>query len=113
MSVPIGIRAELREALLKSATEARGTDYSKRTYFLLGPDNYGLGVLLLLEEGKMAEAVLALFLLHKEDFHAWYNVRSCLIRRATCHRQLSMTNTIIECSSKGSLAESTREVPGL
>ena len=113
MSVQTGTKAELREALLKSVTEAKAADGVLHLVEGFGVDRFSLGILLLVNELKLAEALLILFRLHKQDTVTWFNVNCQLARQARNHSELSLISTILKSSSKFSLSESSIEIPGL
>lgn len=113
MYVQTTIKAELREALLKSAIADKENDQVKNLVTRFGVANFSLGVILLINEGKAAEALILLFRLHKEDVVTWFNLSSHLISKAGNHSELSMAAAILKASSKNSISESFVEIPGL
>lgn len=107
------IKAELREALLRSVIADKGNDQVKSLVARFGLANLSLGIILLINEGKAAEALILLFRLHKEDVVIWFNLNNHLVSKAENHSELAMAAAILKASSKGSLSESFVEIPGL
>lgn len=77
------------------------------------PDLIAIALIGLVDENKSAEALYHLFMLHKRDLQLWVRVKNIAIRRASTHRRLSMTNSIVNASACGSLPESCVIIPGL
>ena len=113
MSEQTKTKAELREALLASLTEGKENESIKNLVCKLGLENFSLGLIILINEGKAAEALAALYFIHKQDVVLWFNLTSCLLGKASNHTNLSMAAAIIKASSKHSLSESFIETPGL
>lgn len=67
----------------------------------------------LLKELKVAESLVILFNLHKNNFPYWVQLKSALISSATNHRDLCFIATLVRASSKPSLSESCALIPGL
>jgi len=72
-----------------------------------------LRLVLLINEGKAAEALAILYFLHKQDVVLWFNAGNRLISKASNHANLAIAASIIKASSKYSLSESFVETPGL
>lgn len=67
----------------------------------------------LVDELKYAEALKTLFLEHKKDVAAWALLKSYLLHTASSHREFSVISSLIECSSKDDLSQSSALIPGL
>jgi len=69
---------------------------------------------LLLEEGKFAEVASILFYYHKNKLSSWIILKSELLSAAgNSDRFLSTISTLLEVSTKKTLAESCHLVPSL
>jgi hypothetical protein len=77
------------------------------------PDLIAIALIRLIDEDKTAEALFHLFNYHKQDLQLWVRVKAIVTKRATTHRRLSLTNSILNASTRNSLAESCVVVPGL
>ena len=109
----IETKAELREALLKSVIADKVSESIKELVQRLGLETFSLGLVLLINEGKAAEALAILYFLHKQDVVLWFNAGNRLISKASNHANLAIAASIIKASSKYSLSESFVETPGL
>ena len=110
---PTETKGELREALLESLTGDKVNECIKDLALRLGLQSLSLGLIVLINEGKAAEALAILYFLHKQDIVLWFNCTSCLLGKASNHANLAMAASIIKASSKPSLSESFVETPGL
>ena len=67
----------------------------------------------LIEELKLAQALVILFYHHKRNLSYWCKVKTQLIKSSHSFRQLSIVAPLIKASSQGSLSESCILIPGL
>lgn len=67
----------------------------------------------LIEELKIAEALVILFYHHKQNLVFWCDLKSELMRSSHTCRQISVVATLVSASSQNSLSESCVLVPGL
>ena len=70
-------------------------------------------IYLLLEEGKFAEVAALLYGHHKKKLGFWIAIKRELLTTAADNKKLFMAATLLEVSSKPTLAESCHLVPGL
>ena len=70
-------------------------------------------IYLLLEEGKFAEVAALLYSHHKKKLGFWIAIKRELLTTAADNKKLFMAATLLEVSSKQTLAESCHLVPGL
>lgn len=68
---------------------------------------------LLVKELKCAEALFHLYWLHKNDIKTWNRLKKMIITSADSYRTLCLSATLLQASTKSSLSESCRLVPGL
>lgn len=70
-------------------------------------------VRLLVQELKCADALEILFGFHKNNLNQWIELKNHLLSTSSNHREFSFISTLLECSSKQSISESSRFVPGI
>ena len=67
----------------------------------------------LIDEGKYAEVTVALFHHHKKSIKFWFSLKSEIFRSAKTNRDILVAASLLEASTKDTLAESCHLVPGL
>ena len=67
----------------------------------------------LIDQGKHAEALVALHHHHKKSVTFWYSLKSELLHSAKNSRDILVVASLLDCSTKDTLTESCHLVPGL